>query len=232
MVGLPCGACAKRHVARRMPHGAHPMTDRRIETRARHPRAADCRGELFGEHGYDGTSIEAILERSGVARGALYHHFADKEALFDAVLEATVAEVAATNAEPRRARHPNRRGPARRLRALAEGGARPRRPADRAHRPAGGGGLVAVARARRAEDARRPARDPTPAGRRRAPARGRRRRPRAHDPRRGERGLDAGRPRRPPAARPQGGSVRSGHADRPARRTAARAQHRRSTAAR
>jgi AcrR family transcriptional regulator len=41
---------------------------------------------LFAEHGYDGTSIEAVLAATGVSRGALYHHFAGKEALFKAVL--------------------------------------------------------------------------------------------------------------------------------------------------
>ena len=37
-----------------------------------------------------------MLEASGVARGALYHHFPGKTALFDAVLEQVVAELAAT----------------------------------------------------------------------------------------------------------------------------------------
>ena len=59
--------------------------------------------ELFGERGYDGTSIGAVLEAAGVARGALYHHFPSKEALFDAVLDRVVAEIAATTAEAARA---------------------------------------------------------------------------------------------------------------------------------
>lgn len=50
--------------------------------------------ELFGERGYEATSIEAILEAAGVARGALYHHFPTKQALFDAVLDRVVAEIA------------------------------------------------------------------------------------------------------------------------------------------
>lgn len=49
----------------------------------------------FGAHGYDATSIEAILEGAGVARGALYHHFASKDVLFDAVLDQVIAELAA-----------------------------------------------------------------------------------------------------------------------------------------
>ena len=41
---------------------------------------------LFAENGYESTSIEAVLKETGVSRGALYHHFQSKEALFDAVL--------------------------------------------------------------------------------------------------------------------------------------------------
>jgi AcrR family transcriptional regulator len=79
--------------------------DQRIErgrtTRDRLVRAAR---ELFGERGYDGTSIGAVLEASGVARGALYHHFPSKEALFDAVLDQVIAEVAAAAAAAARPR--------------------------------------------------------------------------------------------------------------------------------
>ncbi|MEC3979981.1 TetR/AcrR family transcriptional regulator [Amycolatopsis sp. H20-H5] len=42
---------------------------------------------LFTEPGYDDTSIEAVLRESGVSRGALYHHFAGKDALFAAVVD-------------------------------------------------------------------------------------------------------------------------------------------------
>jgi len=49
--------------------------------------------ELFAEHGFDHTSVEAVLEQTGVSRGALYHHFASKHALFDAVVEAVEGRV-------------------------------------------------------------------------------------------------------------------------------------------
>ncbi len=58
--------------------------------------------ELFGSHGYDGTSIEAILEGAGVARGALYHHFATKADLFDAVLDRETAGLAEASARAAR----------------------------------------------------------------------------------------------------------------------------------
>jgi AcrR family transcriptional regulator len=40
---------------------------------------------LFADRGYEDTSIEAVLREAGVSRGSLYHHFASKEALFEAV---------------------------------------------------------------------------------------------------------------------------------------------------
>lgn len=49
--------------------------------------------ELFARRGYEATSIPAVLEAAGVSRGALYHHFASKEALFEAVVEAVEIDV-------------------------------------------------------------------------------------------------------------------------------------------
>ena len=49
--------------------------------------------ELFGQQGYAATSTEEIVERAGVTKGALYHHFADKEQLFRAVFEQVQREV-------------------------------------------------------------------------------------------------------------------------------------------
>jgi len=51
--------------------------------------------ESFTTHGYAGTSIDEIIQRAGVARGALYHHFSGKEALFRAVYEVVEGEVVA-----------------------------------------------------------------------------------------------------------------------------------------
>ena len=50
--------------------------------------------ELFASHGYQDTSVQEVLDRSGVSRGALYHHFQSKEALFEAVLEEVERELA------------------------------------------------------------------------------------------------------------------------------------------
>jgi AcrR family transcriptional regulator len=53
----------------------------------------DVARTLFTEHGYQATRTEEVVQRAGVTRGALYHHFRDKEDLFRAVLEEVEAEV-------------------------------------------------------------------------------------------------------------------------------------------
>jgi AcrR family transcriptional regulator len=42
--------------------------------------------QLFASQGYHATGIEAVAQAARVTRGALYHHFDDKKALFDAVV--------------------------------------------------------------------------------------------------------------------------------------------------
>lgn len=51
--------------------------------------------KLFAEKGFAATSTEEILLAAGVTRGALYHHFADKAALFEAVCAELMAVAAA-----------------------------------------------------------------------------------------------------------------------------------------
>jgi len=50
---------------------------------------------MFAERGYEDTSIEAVLREAGVSRGSLYHHFASKEALFEAAAEEVETSVGA-----------------------------------------------------------------------------------------------------------------------------------------
>jgi len=42
---------------------------------------------LFAERGFAATAAEEVVRRAGVTRGAMYHHFRDKKALFRAVHE-------------------------------------------------------------------------------------------------------------------------------------------------
>src|SRR3954468_20039951 len=50
---------------------------------------------LFAARGYADVGTPEIAEAAGVTRGALYHQFADKTALFAAVTEAVEADVTA-----------------------------------------------------------------------------------------------------------------------------------------
>lgn len=43
--------------------------------------------DLFTEHGYAATSLDSIVAQAAVTKGALYHHFSGKQALFEAVFE-------------------------------------------------------------------------------------------------------------------------------------------------
>src|SRR5437588_7208564 len=48
---------------------------------------------LWGERGYADVGTPEIAEAAGVTRGAMYHQYADKAALFRAVLEVVETEV-------------------------------------------------------------------------------------------------------------------------------------------
>ncbi len=53
---------------------------------------ADAARELFTEQGYAATSIEEIVARARVTKGAMYHHFGSKEEVFRLVLDAVESE--------------------------------------------------------------------------------------------------------------------------------------------
>ena len=50
--------------------------------------------KFFAERGYADTATEEIVRRARVTRGALYHHFKDKQDLFSAVLHEEQLKVA------------------------------------------------------------------------------------------------------------------------------------------
>jgi AcrR family transcriptional regulator len=58
-------------------------------------RLVEVATRLFAERGYEDASIEDVLSEAGVSRGALYHHFRGKDALFEAVVESIEERVLA-----------------------------------------------------------------------------------------------------------------------------------------
>lgn len=61
---------------------------RRTKAEAAATRTAilDAAERLFEAHGVSRVSLQQIASAAGVTRGAVYHHFADKAALFDAMM--------------------------------------------------------------------------------------------------------------------------------------------------
>jgi AcrR family transcriptional regulator len=66
----------------------------------------DAASELFGSAGFSGVSIDDVALACGRTKGAIYHHFATKEALFEEVFRleqrriADVVVAAATSTDP------------------------------------------------------------------------------------------------------------------------------------
>jgi AcrR family transcriptional regulator len=72
-----------------------PGTSRRQQYSASTKRAlVDVAEELFTNHGYASTSLDAIVAGARVTKGALYHHFSGKQALFEAVFERVETDAA------------------------------------------------------------------------------------------------------------------------------------------
>ena len=71
------------------------MTTRLLNAeRSRQTRRAllDVGRAVFADVGYTRTTTEELVQRAGVTRGALYYHFDDKTALFEAVFEEVYQE--------------------------------------------------------------------------------------------------------------------------------------------
>ncbi|MFD7906377.1 TetR/AcrR family transcriptional regulator [Kitasatospora sp. NPDC059747] len=69
------------------------MTKKAEQGDATRRHLVDAAIALFTADGYAETSTTRIVERAGVTRGALYHHFPDKHRLFEAAYEAVQHDV-------------------------------------------------------------------------------------------------------------------------------------------
>ena len=47
----------------------------------------DTATRLFLQKGYDKTTLQDIIDATGLSKGAIYHHFASKEAIIIAVVD-------------------------------------------------------------------------------------------------------------------------------------------------
>ncbi|MQA10675.1 MAG: TetR family transcriptional regulator [Pseudonocardiaceae bacterium] len=64
------------------------MRARRLDySEATRAALVDSAVELFTKHGYAQTSLDQVAKRARVTKGALYHHFSGKQALFEAAFD-------------------------------------------------------------------------------------------------------------------------------------------------
>lgn len=71
-----------------MPAGGGAVPDgRKANAASTQAALRDVGRRLFGQLGYEATSLGALCAEAGVTTGALYHHFGDKRGLFAAVAE-------------------------------------------------------------------------------------------------------------------------------------------------
>jgi AcrR family transcriptional regulator len=71
-----------------------PPNAKAVQHAATHRHLLAIARELFTDEGYAQAATEEIVQRAGLTRGALYHHFANKQALFLEVLGDLQDEVA------------------------------------------------------------------------------------------------------------------------------------------
>lgn len=67
----------------------------RLTERGRQRRRAmlDAATQAFLEHGFEGTTLDMVIERAGGSRGTLYSSFGGKEGLFAAVIAHMIEEI-------------------------------------------------------------------------------------------------------------------------------------------
>lgn len=53
----------------------------------------DSAAKLAAEHGLSGMTVQAVAEAAGVTKGGLFHHFASKEALVEAMVADLLARI-------------------------------------------------------------------------------------------------------------------------------------------
>lgn len=63
---------------------------------ARRAQILDGARAAFARHGYEGATVRLLEEEIGLSRGAIFHHFADKDALFLELAAQDAADMAQT----------------------------------------------------------------------------------------------------------------------------------------
>jgi AcrR family transcriptional regulator len=77
-----------------MPPAAPASLGRRERTKAANRAAIlDAARDVFAEHGYEGAAVRHIVARTALAPGTFYNYFPDKESIFRALVNESIARV-------------------------------------------------------------------------------------------------------------------------------------------
>jgi AcrR family transcriptional regulator len=79
-----------------------PLVGRDDRPSAGAQRVLDAALDLFGEHGFEGTSLQDIADRLGVTKAAVYYHFHTKDELLKALVRPAFDDLLALVAEGER----------------------------------------------------------------------------------------------------------------------------------
>ncbi len=91
------GMCPPSRPTEKLLKVAKGVPSRRQQYSAATKRAlVEVAQEHFATRGYAGTSLDTIVAGAQVTKGALYHHFSGKQAVFEAVFEAVEADATRT----------------------------------------------------------------------------------------------------------------------------------------
>jgi AcrR family transcriptional regulator len=66
------------------------------QLQARRQEILEAARRAFARHGYEGATVKVLEAETGLSRGAIFHHFRDKDALFLALAEDDAAQMAET----------------------------------------------------------------------------------------------------------------------------------------
>lgn len=66
---------------------------------ARRAEILEAARRAFARHGYEGATVKVLEAETGLSRGAIFHHFRDKDALFLALAEQDAVQMSETVAQ-------------------------------------------------------------------------------------------------------------------------------------
>src|SRR5262245_39287964 len=70
-----------------------------VLTQCRRSALIDAARRVFGEHGFEHATMDAIAAEAGVAKGTIYLYYRSKRAIYEATFEAGLAELDRLTAE-------------------------------------------------------------------------------------------------------------------------------------